>query len=193
MTIEDGAYFVPWVYIPQFSIRRDKLALLVPHLNPLYYRDMWRYISENFKDNLLNALYPNVVHYEIDGLIQRVVMEHRLQCVWNGIGKIEHVGFGGYNRGGDEAYSSFFHGTTFEERVKEIETFIADPYWRCEYFVRSLVEREIGHVLPKKLQRYRMIVPGGWESTFECEGMRSRPRRINSVPVTPDTEFVLDS
>jgi hypothetical protein len=192
MTIEDQIYFVPWLYIPQFSIRRNKLKLIVEHLNPFYYRDMWNYIKTHFVDNPLNAMFPNVVHYEIDGLMQRIIMIDRSQAVWNGIGKVEHMGFAGYNRGGYSLYEELFDSPKFIERVKKIETFAADPYWRMSIFGRELVEREVGYALPKRTFEYRITLPGGWESTFWSElGLRALPKRLNSVPVTPEMQIVM--
>jgi len=193
LTIEEQIYFVPWIYIPQFSIRREKLKLIAEHLNPLYYQDMWAYIQKHFRENKLNALYPDVVHYEIDGLIQRIIMEGTAQVVWNGIGKVEHMGMAGYNRGGYDRYNELFDSPKFMERVKKIEDFAADPYWRMSIFGREIVEREIGHRLEKRMNRYRVTLPGGWESTFTSElGLLALPRRVNSVPVTPDMQLVVE-
>jgi hypothetical protein len=187
MTLEEQVYFVPWIYIPQFSIRRAKLKLVVDHLNPFYYRDMWEYIRTHFNDNPLNAMFPNVVHYEIDGLIQRIIMVGRAQVAWNGIGKVEHMGFAGYNRGGYLPYEEFFDSTNFMERVERVEEFASDPYWRISVFGRTIVEREVGHALPPKTNRYRISLPGGWESEFESEVKPGKfMRRVNSVILPSD-------
>jgi hypothetical protein len=195
MPIEEQAYFAPWIYIPQFSIRRKKLGLIVQHLNPFYYRDMWGYLKQNFADNQINALYPNVVHYEIDGLIQRVIMaDSPAQAVWDGIAKVEHMGFAGYNRGGLEKYEEMFDSGSFMNRVRTVEEFIADPYWRASVFGKEVVEREIGRELPKRVTKYKVTMPGGWESIFDTELANLRGiKRINSVPITPDMKIVVAS
>jgi hypothetical protein len=193
MPISEQVYFVPWVYIPQLSIRREKLALVVEHLNPFYYRDMWGYMKEYFPENPLNAMYPNVVHYEIDGLIQRIIMKDRSQAAWDGIAHVAHMGFAGYNRGGMEAYEEMFDSGSFVRRVARIEEFIADPYWRASIFGKEIVHREIGHELQKRTTKYRVTLPGGWESPFESDVPLRMLKRVNSVPVTQDMQIVVAS
>src|ERR1700688_3588024 len=48
--IDSGDYFGPWLYIPQFSIGRNKLELIVEHLGPSYYENMQEYLSDHFPD-----------------------------------------------------------------------------------------------------------------------------------------------
>jgi Glycosyl transferase family 2 len=192
MPFSEDTYFAPWIYIPQFSIRREKVALVIPHLGPLYYSDMWKYVAENFPENPINKLYPDVVHYEIDGLLQRIIMKEKLQVAWCATAKIAHVGIHGYNRGGFAEYEAFFDDCpTFASRVAKVECLARDPYWRASLMERSHVEREIGHELPPRLFRYRVKVPGGWESNFVSELSRNAlPHRINSVAIPEGAEIL---
>jgi len=191
MPFSEDTYFAPWIYIPQFSIRRGKLALVIPHLGPLYYSDMWKYVAENFPENPINKLYPDVVHYEIDGLLQRIIMKEKLQVAWCATAKVLHVGAHGYNRGGFLEYESFFDDCpTFASRVAKVECLALDPYWRASLMERSHVEREIGHELPPRQFRYHVKVPGGWESDFVSELPRTAlPRRINSMTLPEGAEI----
>ncbi len=192
MPFNEDIYFAPWIYIPQFSIRRKKLELVLPYLNPLYYRDMWGYLAAHFPENPINKLYPKVVHYEIDGLLQRVIMQEKLQTAWCAIPKVTHEGFGGYNRGWDTYTNMFKDCTDFASRVAVIEEFAADPHWRASVFERRTVEREIGHGLPKRMIKYKLRV-GEFESDFESElALRSLPRRLNSVPRTSEMEIIIE-
>jgi hypothetical protein len=192
--IDSGDYFAPWIYIPQFSIKRDKLEMVVEHLGPSYYNDMQKYLSEHFKDCGLNAMYPNVVHYEIDGLLQRVITVSKLQVVWPSVAKVEHAGYGGYNRGGYEAYDELFKDIPdFNVRVELVESLMLDEYWRASVFGREIVEREVGHAIAKREFLYR-IKFGEWESTFKSELTKAfLPKRINSVRIPPDAELVIMS
>jgi len=189
MPIVDETYFAPWIYIPQFSITWERLGLVLPHLNPLYYGDMWKYIGDNFTDNPINAMHPQAInHFEIDGLLQRILMQNKMQVAWNSIAKVEHLGFGGYNRGGYETYESLFEGlSTFEERVARIEEFAADPWWRLQYFDRKIVEREVGREVGQRIFRYK-VTQGEWESEFVSDLLPHQlPKIINSVHRTPET------
>jgi len=195
MPIVDETYFAPWIYIPQFTIKRDKLALVIPHLNPLYFSDMSRYLGENFRDESMVRLYPQVAHYEIDGLLQRVIAKERLQVAWNGIARAQHCGaMGGYNKGGYAKYDEFFGSRTAQERIAFAEEFISDPHWRLQYFPREIVEREVGHEIPERVFRYKMLVPPDWECEFTSDLLvHQLPRRLNSVSVTSETKIVVDS
>jgi len=195
MPFSEDTYFAPWIYIPQFSIRREKLALVMSHLGPLYYRDMWKYLAENFPENPINKLYPEVLHIEIDGLLQRVLSaqyKKKMQVAWCATAKVQHLGFGGYNRGGFVQYESFFEDCpTFSSRVAKVECFALDPYWRASLMDRSHVEREIGHELPPRRFRYRVKLPGGWESDYISELTRTAlPRRINSATLPEDAQIL---
>jgi hypothetical protein len=192
MPLVDETYFAPWIYIPQFSIRRDKLALVVEHLNPFYYRDMWKYVAETFPKSHINMMYPNVVHYEIDGLLQRLVTESKLQVAWSAISKVIHMGAGGYNRGWN-TYEDLFKGCPdFASRVARIESLVGDEYWRAETFGKTTVERETGHVLEERKYRYRVEIPGGWSCDFESPLTMDRlPRKICSVPLPKEAKIML--
>ena len=98
-----------------------------------------------------------------------------------------------YGDGTKEAYEKFLglEGLRFDERVERVEKFIADPYARMDVFGRALVEREIGHVIPVRRFTYHVKV-GEWSATFQSELKREfLGKRILSVPVTKDTEIVL--
>lgn len=193
MPIADETYFAPWIYIPQFTIRRDKLDLLMPHLNPIYYGDLQKYVYENFHKNPINDLHPHAIqHFEIDGLLQRVLMQSGMQVAWNGIARAEHIGFSGYNKGWSR-YENFFHGcTTFAERVERVEEFATDEYARAEEFGRDIVQREIGRELSKQERIWKIRLPGGWESTFKSERKRFIPGEwINTVPIPKDAKISL--
>lgn len=194
MPLLDETYFAPWIYIPQFTIRRQKLDLVMKHLNPLYYGDQLGYLDKNMPKNLIDDMYPEMVHHEIDGMLQRLLMHHRMQVAWSAISKVKHVGFAGYNRGGYTAYEDFFTDCkNFEDRVERIEEFAADPYWRMQFFDPKIVEREEGREFPIRTFRYRVTV-GEWESEFDSNLLPHQLktlRTVNSVPVTPDTRFVL--
>jgi len=121
--------------------------------------------------------------------VQFCLMEDRSQVAWCGISKVDHVGTSGYNK----TNGLRFYGT-LEEQIQQIESFIADPYARIEAFGRPIVERELGLEIPKCVKRYRIAIPGGWESEFESELSIERfPRRINSVPVPQEAKVVIIS
>jgi hypothetical protein len=82
---------------------------------------------------------------------------------------------------------------TFEEKVDKITRLLADPYWRADIFGRDIVEREIGHELPKREFKYRVKV-GPYETEFVSELSKGQlPRRIKSVPRTDEMEIVVTS
>jgi len=187
--IEEGTYFAPWIYIPQFSIKRQMLELVLPHLGPIYYRSMRKYVIRNFKGNPIHLIHPHATyHCEIDGMLQHILLQHKLQVTWNGIAKVAHLGYAGYNRGGYQAYEEFFKGEKdFRKRVDMIEELAADPYWRTEIFGKEIVDRELGYELPERRFRYRMTV-GPYESEFDSSLLPHQlPRVINSVPRTAET------
>ena len=189
--ITDDLAFAPWYYAPCSSFRREKLALIVKHANPLYYNGMTDYILKTFPDSILHnkGKQTNTAYFEEDALIQFCLMQDKSQVAWNGIAKIDHVGMSGYNK----PHGPKFDGT-LEERIAQVEELIADHYWRADYFGRAIVEREIGRELPPRSFRYRVRLPGGWESEFTSElDQRRLPKRINSVPLPPDAEIVIVS
>jgi hypothetical protein len=189
--LADDYLFQPWYYAIGTCFRRSKLLHLIEHCSPLYYADMQGYIEKRFQSSKLNTPF-GIEHYEQDGLIQRVIDLTRTQTCSPGIAKCTHAGLLGYNRGWTQSEEFFKDCGSFEERVERVEEFIADPYWRAEVFGRDVVEREIGRKLPKREFRYRMTLPGGWESEFQSELTPAKlPKRINSVPVTAETNFVL--
>jgi hypothetical protein len=153
---------------------------------------MWKYVAENFPENPINKLYPDVVHFEIDGLLQRIIMKEKLQVAWCATAKVAHLGVHGYNRGGFIEYEAFFDDCpTFASRVAKVECLAHDPYWRASVMERSNVEREIGYKLLPRQFKYRVTLPDGWSSEFSSELSRNAlPRRINSVTIGPEAEIL---
>lgn len=192
--ISDDLLFQPWYYSIGTCFSREKLRLIVEHATPKYYGDMPGYIARRFKTDPLNDGFA-IVHWEQDGLIQRILNEDKSQTVAPGIAKCSHVGaIRSYGDGTQQGYEDFFgfKHMGFLDRVKRIEDFINDPYWRVQAFGRALVEREVGRELPKREFKYRITLPGGWESTFKSELSKAFiPRRVNSVPVPKEAEIVL--
>jgi hypothetical protein len=191
--ITDDLLFQPWYYAIGTCFSKQKLALLAEHASPKYYSHMDEYIASSFPDSKLNG--PILIeHTEQDGLIQRILERDRSQTVSPGIAKCSHVGFtrsyGSPNTRRD--YNEILGNGSFEDRVKCAEGFISDYWWRANIFGRPIVEREIGHALEKREYRYRITVPGGWESEFKSELTRERlPKRINSVTLPPDSVVTL--
>lgn len=185
--------FQPWFYSVGVCFNRQMLGLVVKHANPIYYADLQKYIETEFVDVNRGRGY-GIQHYEQDGLIQRVLDRAHGQTVTPGIARCDHIGTVGYNQGWSHR-DEFFHGCkNFPERVERIEELIADPYLRAEFFSRDIVSREIGSELPQRLLKYRVKVPGGWESEFETEvRIKHPPMRVNSVPLPPEAEIVLVS
>lgn len=188
--ISDDIMFAPWYYAPNASLKREKLAEVVKHANPLYYNGMRQYVLSTFPDSLLHAkgAYEGTNFYEQDSLFQYCIEQSRGQVAWNGIAKGAHVGAGeGYNC----PKGPVFEGT-LDERIAQVEELIADPWWRAELFTRPVVEREIGRHLEKREFKYRVTLPGGWQSELKSELKLSRlPRRMNSVNLPIDAQISL--
>jgi hypothetical protein len=178
--------FQPWYYSVGTCFARRKLHLIVEHATPIYYRDMQKYVKENFKDSPLNNP-AFVAHYEQDGLIQRILDKDRTTTVTPGIAKCTHIGFYGYNQGWKTYLEDIFgDSASLNEKIDRLEDFIADPHWRASVFDREVVEREIGHKLPKIENRYRITMPGNFETEFRSElPIKKLPKRINSVDLGP--------
>lgn len=191
--ISDDILLQPWYYAIGTCFPREKLELVVRHATPRYYADMRGYIESAFPKSNLNSPF-GIQHFEQDGLIQRVLDLDKSQTASPGIAKCDHIGAFGYNRGWSKE-GDFFKGCfTFANRVARIEEFIADPYWRAEVFGREIVEREIGHELPKREIKYKITLPGEWSSEFVSElKIPQLPDRINSVPVPLEAKIVVMS
>ena len=190
--IVDQELFQPWFYSIGVCFTRDMLRHVVKHASPLYYEDMQGYIEKNFDQSKLNTPF-GIEHYEQDGLIQRIIDQTKLQTVSPGIAKCDHIGLLGYNRGWSQQEDFFKDCLSLKDRVRRVREFAQDEYWRADIFGRDIVEREIGRELPKREFCYRMTI-GPWSSNFTSElKPENFPRRINSVPVTDDVEFVLIS
>ena len=183
--------FAPWIYAPNFGIARDKLALVVKHSVPEYFENPRDYVLKTWPNSILHSrgTQENTAFFEQDAVLQYVLMEHRLQVAWRGTALVDHVGASGYNR----PKGLVFEGT-LDERVTKVESLIADPHTRAEIFGRSIVEREIGRVLPKRERVYTISLPGGWRSEFVSElkpGML--PKVINSVRIADYEGAVITS
>ncbi len=185
--------FQPWYYSIGTCFNRDMLYLITEHASPHYYGDMPGYIRSQFIDSSLNDPFA-IAHWEQDGLLQRVLNKYKKQTVSAGIAKCSHVGFAGYNRGWSRYEEFFERCLDFSSRIKKIESFYADPFWRLSMFDRVVVERELGREIPKRELRYKVKLPGGWESTFTSEMTQEfLAPRINGVPVPDDAEIMLVS
>jgi hypothetical protein len=194
--ITNDVMFQPWFYSIGVCFSRDKLAKIVEHATPKYYADMPGYIAQNFTDSNLNNT-SATMHFEQDGLIQKVLDVDLSQTVSPGIAKCSHMGFVRSYDAGDTIgdYISFLgRNLRFDERVERVESFIADEYWRAEIFGREIVEREVGHFLPKREFVYQVKLPNGWETTYRTElKQASLPKRIYSVDIPTEAEIVLIS
>jgi hypothetical protein len=182
--IEPDLALVPWIYTPQFSIKRNKLALVAKHANHDYYSDMRGYVLRTFPNSILHnrGAQANTAFFEQDAILQYCLMEDKSQVAWRGTALVDHVGVSGYNR----PSGLVFEGT-LDERVTKVESLIADAHWRAEIFGRAIVEREIGHKLRQRRYVYSIKLPGGWTSEFVSELKREQlPRRLNSVPMPAD-------
>lgn len=189
--IAEGNMYQPWYYAIGTCFARKQLFKVVQHATPHYYADMQGYIEKKFPESNLNSPY-GIQHFEQDGLIQRVLDQDKSQTVSPGICRCSHMGLYGYNRGWNAHVELFTAASTFDQRIKMLEEFIADPYARALVFGRDIVEREIGHELPKREFHYTIRLPGGWESDFVSElEKRHLPPRINSVPIPCEAEIVL--
>lgn len=190
--ITEDWLFQPWFYSVGVCFKRKKLELIVKHATPLYFQDMMGYIEERFKGSPLNSPH-NIHHFEQDGAIQRILDEDRSQTVSCGIAKCTHIGTFGYNRGWSRREEFFDGCADFGERVNRLSAFVGDPYWRTEFFGREVVEREIGRELPRRFFNYKVKV-GPYETEFISELSKNQlPRRIKSVPRTPEMEIVVSS
>jgi hypothetical protein len=189
--INEDVLMQPWYYSVGTCFSVEKLELIVKHANPFYYRDMPGYIEKAFPKSILNTA-ASISHYEQDGLIQRVMELDRSQTITSGMGRCTHLGPFGYNKGWEKRADFFGDAKTFEERVARISKLIADPYWRASLFGREIVEREIGKVLPPKFNKYLLRV-GEFECAYESElGIDELPKRLRSVPRTPEMEIVVE-
>jgi len=186
--IEEMELYQPWLYSIGLSFERKKLRKIVEHATPLYYEDMTGYLLKNFKDNALNASF-GIAHYEQDGLLQRILNDDHTQVICPGIAKCSHLGAYGYNAGWEQQWEFFAKCKTFQERVQRLEEFIADEHWRAEVFGREIVEREVGHEIPKRIVKYEVKF-GPWSTEFSTELSRSAvPRKIRNVHLPPEAEF----
>lgn len=183
--IADGIMFAPWFYAPNYAINKAMLGKIVQHANPRYYHDMRGYVLRTFPDSILTncGRQFDTMFYEQDAIIQFCLMQDGSQVVWNGTAKVDHVGAHGYNKGDGRQFLG-----PLDKAVAELEEFIADPYERMAVFGRPVVEREVGHELPKRRFVYKVTVPGGWETEYISELSRQPVmERIHSVRLPQGT------
>jgi hypothetical protein len=188
--------FQPWYYAIGTSFMRDKLCGIIRHASPDYYADMAGYIEKHFPNSKLNSPF-GIMHFEHDGLIQRVLADRPGQlAVSCSIAKCCHMGFvRSYGAGDPNQELLVAMGlppeTPLEKRILRVESLYTDPYWRARQFGREIVEREIGHTLDSRIFRYRVRFDG-WESEFISELTREvLPRKINSVLIPEQAEIEL--
>lgn len=184
--INDSNYFVPWLYSPNYSIRREKLRQVTAHANPLYYNGMRDYVMKHFANSpLLKNCGESTNFYEQDAVVQFCIERDKAQVAWCRTAKVDHIGAFGYNR----TTGPEFVGT-LEDRIRQVKELHADHYWRAELFGRDRVEREIGHVLPPRVNKFRVTMPGGWSTTVQTElSLQRLGNRLNSAPIEEGTIF----
>jgi hypothetical protein len=186
--ITDDYMFAPWYYAPNACFTREKLGLIVKHANPIYYSDYQKYVLETFPKSILHAQgkQRTTKFYEQDAIVQYVMEQDKSQVAWRASALIDHVGIAGYNKPDGPKFEG-----TLEERIAQVEELIADHYWRAGIFSRKIVEREIGHVLPRRNFRYEVRLPGGWTSEYVSElPKRQLPSKINGVTLGPEAEII---
>jgi hypothetical protein len=189
--IDDAVMYQPWYYAIGTCFPWARLSRVIEHATPEYYADMQGYIERTFRSSHLNSPY-GIQHFEQDGLIQRVLDQQKMSTASCGVAKCDHIGTVGYNRGWNTSDEFFAGCRSLHQRIERVEELIADPYWRASVFGRDIVEREVGRTLPPRTYRYKIEAPGGFTSEFSSElDLKRLPKRINSVPVTPDTKIVL--
>jgi hypothetical protein len=180
--------FAPWYYSPNVGFKREKLGLIVKHANPLYYCDMQKYVLETFPKSILHdqGKQRTTKFYEQDAICQYVMEQDKSQAAWCASAKCTHLSAAGYNRPENRTFEG-----TLGERIAQVEALAADPYWRVELSERRIVERELGHLLPRRSFRYKIVLPEGWETEYVTETPRERlPRKIHSVVLPKEAEII---
>lgn len=186
--ITDDLMFAPWYYAPNACFKRDKLGLIVKHANPLYYNDPVKYVLETFPKSILHnqGKQRTTKFYEQDAICQYVMEQDRSQVAWRASALVDHLGLEGYNRPDGPKFEGML-----SERIAKVEELIADHYWRADIFSRKIVEREIGHILPRREFRYEVRLPDGWSTEFISELPKHQlPRRIHSVTLPKGAEII---
>jgi Glycosyl transferase family 2 len=176
--IDMDDYFFAWFYSPAVSFSRESLAKIVEHAKPEYYDDMRKYVLRTFPNSVLHGggKQRNTAFFEQDGGIQYVLEREKKVCAWRRTALCHHIGAHGYNRPDGPVFTG-----TLDERVTKVETLLANPHLRAQMFGRAIVEREIGGPIPKRTFRYRINLPGGWQSELVSElEQRDLPIRLNS-------------
>ena len=172
-------YFLAWFYSPCVSWRREMLAKVVEHAKPEYWNDMRRYVLKTFPDSRLHGFgtHSRTSYFEQDAVSQFILERDHLTCAWRRTALCHHIGASGYNRKDGPVFTG-----TLDERVTKVETLLANPHLRAQLFGKAIVEREIGGPIPKREFRYRIALPGGWQSDLVSElEIRDLPLRLNSA------------
>ena len=73
--------------------RREKLAPVLEHCRPEYFRDLGGYLARRFPGSRMSKEFT-----EQDGMIQRVLAEQNGTTAWPYLPRAFHCGFYGYNR-----------------------------------------------------------------------------------------------
>ena len=186
--ITNDLMFAPWYYAPNSCFSREKLGLVVKHANPLYFCDMQKYVLETFPKSILHdkGKQRTTKFFEEDALIQYVMEQDKSQVAWRASALVDHIAPVGYNKPDGPKFEG-----TLEERIAQVESLIADHYWRADLFSRKIVEREIGHVLPRRNLRYLVKLPGGWSTEYSSELPKHQlPRKIHSVVLPKEAEII---
>jgi hypothetical protein len=186
--ITNDLMFAPWYYAPNACFTREKLGLIVKHANPIYYSDYQKYVLESFPNSILHdkGRQRTTKFYEQDAIVQYVMEQDKSQAAWRAAALVDHVGVSGYNKPDGPKFKG-----TLEERIAQVEALIADHYWRADIFSRKIVEREIGHILPKRNLRYLVKLPGGWSTEYVSELPKDKlPKKIHSITLPKDAEII---
>lgn len=176
--INEDDYPLAWYYAPFVSFRREMLGKMIEHCNAEYFQNMRRYVLKTFPDSMLHAQgkQANTKFFEQDAIGQFILERDKQICMWRRTALCHHIGAHGYNRPDGPVFEG-----TLDERVTKVETLLANPHLRAQMFGRAIVEREIGGAIPKRIFRYRINLPGDWQSDLVSElEAADLPRRINS-------------
>jgi hypothetical protein len=95
------------------------LAKLLEHVGHSYFSDMPGYCRRRFPGVLAG---PQVYFSEQDGLIQRVMLQHKGQVAWSAPPRAWHVGWYGYHRNDGKRPQG-----GVERRYQELRAIVADP------------------------------------------------------------------
>jgi hypothetical protein len=94
---DPGAYILTYQDFSSIGVcwKREKLAALVAHARPEYYRDLGSYLTKTFPQSPI----PCGTWTEQAGLITRLLHETRMrQIAWPALARCFHIGIKGYHR-----------------------------------------------------------------------------------------------